>query len=531
MSIAGQIPPNWTISWIRTYDLGDLADIAPRDLLVAGSDGSGELLDVDAQAFFDIQTLRLGHVARYRMRPLAFDGVLRLRGGDRPVSGKVSVHLLVHASGFMVIRPTLRSGWLSAGGPVTAEVLGQLERAMWITGYPLRWHVPGGHVIEGSVRCVMNWVFFDLYERAHGVSDPERVAAWALEGIQGCDRLHDMYAEGFISYPFPGSFGAQFEIVNPALSPLVGGRETEGEWQRIIDYLMYPDRTDIRAAPINLGRETLDRWYLSENQALTLVPAGEPDPEMDVIDPDRTQLLEALGLRRAVLRCVQRDTQRVLTERLTVTRFQLERWQHMVASTTDDYVLHDRIGRLIEPIRLHNSDEILIRDLGDLERQVRANLAWFQERLDTLSAWTGGLVGASVGTVAMVLSLQEALKAMLSQTLDREPDKVFQDFGWLFALTMLTLMIVSFGIAVTVIRRVTRKLSPFSRRLPIRGGPRAKRRARAIRRSIAAQAERSARPDPPEPPERTPPPAPPVPPAIPPQSPPPLAEGEQPAEA
>ncbi|WP_192809481.1 hypothetical protein [Actinomadura rudentiformis] len=527
MSIAGQIPPDWTISWIRTYDLGDLADIAPRDLLIAGSDGTGELLDVDAQAFFDIQTLRLGHVARYRLPPITFDGVLRLRAGERPVSGKVSVHLLVHASGFMVIRPTLRSEWLSTEGRVTAEVLGQLERAMWITGYPLRWHVSGGHVIEGSVRCVMNWVFFDLYERVHGVSNPEQVALWALEGIQGCDRLHEMYAEGFISYPFPVSFGAQFEIVNPQLSPLFGGMDTEAEWQRTIDCLMFPDRTDIRAVPITLGRETLDRWYLSENQALTLVPAGEPDAEMDVIDPDRTQLLEALGLRRAVLRCVQRDTQRVLTERRTVTRYQLERWQHMVASTTDDYVLHDRIGQLIEPIRLHNSNEILIRDLGDLERQVRANLAWFQERLDTLSAWTGGLVGASVGTVAMVLSLQEALKAMLSQTLGREPDKVFQDFGWLFALTMLTLMIISFAVAVTVIRRVTRTLSPFSRRLPIRGGPRARRRARALRRAIAAQAEQPTPPEPPVPPRRTPPPAPPVPP----QAPPPLAEGEQPAEA
>ncbi|MGH8967400.1 MAG: hypothetical protein ACRDXB_19015, partial [Actinomycetes bacterium] len=97
MSIAGQIPPDWTISWIRTYDLGDLADIAPRDLLIAGTDGGGRLLDVDAQAFFDIQTLRLGHVARYRLPPVEFDGVLRLRDGDRPVGGKVAVHLLVHA--------------------------------------------------------------------------------------------------------------------------------------------------------------------------------------------------------------------------------------------------------------------------------------------------------------------------------------------------------------------------------------------------------------------------------------------------
>lgn len=441
---------------------------------------------MDAQAFFDIQALRLGHVARYRLPPIGFDGVLRLRGGDRPVGGKVAIHLLVHASGFMVIRPSLRSEWLVYEGGVTAEVLGQLERAMWITGYPLRWHVSPDQTVEGSVRCLMNWVFFDLYERVHGDADPARVAAWADEGIQGADRLHEMYDEGLINYPFPVSFGAQFEIVNPGISRLFRGRETEREWQHIIDQLMYPDRGDMRAVPVTLGRETLDRWYLSENQALTLVPAGTADDDMDVIDPDRTQLLEALGLRRAVLRCVQRDTQRVLTERLTVTRHQLERWQHMVASTTDDYVLHDRIGQLIEPIRLHNSNEILIRDLGDLERQVRANLAWFQERLDTLSAWTGGLVGASVGTVAMVLSLQEALKAVLSQTLNREPDKVFQDFGWLFALTMLLLMIASFAVAVFLIRRVTRKLSPFSRRLPVRGGPRARRRDRAIRRAIAA---------------------------------------------
>ncbi|MGK5558822.1 hypothetical protein ACSNOI_45200 [Actinomadura kijaniata] len=470
MNIAGQIPPDWTISWIRAYDLGDLAHIAPRALVATGGAGTGaDVVDVDEQAFFDIQTLRFGHVARLRLPGLRFDGTLRLAAGERPVAGRVRGHLLVHSSGFMVVRLTLRADRLEYEGPVTAEVLGQLERAMWVTGYPLRWHVPQGRVVEGNVRCAMNWIFLDFYERAHGRPPGAHIAEWASEGIQGCEKLHELYREGYVGHPFPVSFGAQFEIVNPRLSPLAGAMDREREWQGVIDSLMFPGRGDIRAVPVALGRETLDRWYLTENQALTLLLSGAVDEETDVMDPDRTQLLEYLTLRRAALRCVQRDTQRVLTERLTITRAQLERWQHMVASTTDDYVLHDRVGQLIEPIRGHYTSEILLRDLGDLERQVRANLTWFQERLDTLSDWTGGLVGASVGAAAMVLSLQESIKGVLGDVLGGGPEKVLANHPWEFAGTMLALMVLSFGLALTLIRRMTSRLNPFS--APASTGP------------------------------------------------------------
>src|SRR3954468_14070584 len=105
----GLLPPVWTISWIRAYDLGGLADLPPRDLFALGAPQGVDLLQMEDHEFFDIQGLRRGHFARVRIPSIPVSGVLTMADGRRPFEGEVSVHLLAHASGFLIIRPTLVS--------------------------------------------------------------------------------------------------------------------------------------------------------------------------------------------------------------------------------------------------------------------------------------------------------------------------------------------------------------------------------------------------------------------------------------
>lgn len=454
------------MSWFRAYDLGILVDLPVRDILESGARPGAEFADMDVQSFFDIQTLRRGHVARMRLAPIAFGGVLRLAGGDRPINGEVSVHLLAHASGFVTVRATLRADSVRLPEGDRAAAMNQLERAFWLTEYPLEWRVDGGsgEALEGGGRRLMNWVFLDLFERVRGVgTTPETVRRWAFEGLQGCDRLHRMRDEGLINYPFPGSFGTQFELIGDGderTSPL---DDHGGLARRLI---AHGDPSQL-PLPIDLGPgERQAVWYLAESHALTLAEHRDLAPDMDVYDADRTQLLECLTLRRAVLRCVQRDTQAVLTERQTVSRGQVERWQHMVATTTDNYILHDRIGRLIEPVRRHNMEMVAIRDLEDLEKQVRENLNWFQERIDTLAEWTGGLIGAGVGAAALVLSLQEPAQGLVGQIANVPADQVVDTHPLPFLGVMVLLTLLSFLLCLVGISRFTSRLTPFTRDRP-----------------------------------------------------------------
>ncbi|MQA98390.1 MAG: hypothetical protein GEV11_28740 [Streptosporangiales bacterium] len=124
-------------------------------------------------------------------------------------------------------------------------------------------------------------------------------------------------------------------------------------------------------------------WYVEENQALTLSAARTYDAELEAFDPDRTQLLEFLNIRRAAPQSIQRETQRVLADGTKIPRARIEAWHQMVVTTTDDYILNVRIGRLIEPLREHNAEERRVRDLAQLADQVQVNLESFQRRLES----------------------------------------------------------------------------------------------------------------------------------------------------
>jgi hypothetical protein len=98
-------------------------------------------------------------------------------------------------------------------------------------------------------------------------------------------------------------------------------------------------------------------------------------------------------LRRAALRV----TQRAITERLTVTKAQVSVWERMVTALTDDYVLHGDVGALLEPVKAALRIQPEQRDPGELERQVRANIASFQLQLQAANDRAGVVPGVMFG--------------------------------------------------------------------------------------------------------------------------------------
>jgi hypothetical protein len=462
-----KVPDVGSLSWIRSYHTGVFSDVPPAVLLEAAAESGGNLIPVDVNEldFFDIQALRRGHVARAKFQPVEVTGLVTLPGptGDtqvRKMRALVITHVLAHRSGLVLLRPTIRFDSLSVQGGLAATALHRLERAMWTLASDLWWHVPGSaEPLAGYTRNYLNFVFLDLFARWSGDTvDPHRLAAWAVEDVHGCDRLHEMVAEGMLEHPFPVSFGTDIQLVLPRRPD-----ESGADWSTRVSTLamdvMRPESTVVDTPPCDLEPDTHAlSWFVDEHVSLLVRAHGRLDDNLDVIDMDRTQVTEYLSLRRAGLANVQRATQRVITEHIGISRPQLARWQYLVATLTDDYVLHSRTGRLIEPLKLHFSRETRLRDVNDLERQVRSNLDWFQARIEAAAAWTGGLVGAVVGAGALALSLTEPARIVIARVTGTPAESVADRHGLLLAGTLLVVVSFSFVVSFSVVRRLSSSL-------------------------------------------------------------------------
>jgi hypothetical protein len=476
------------LAWIRAYHIGVFADTAPRELFEAsGLDLT--LIDVDEQQFFDIQPLRGAQVARAKLAPVGVSGPMRLpdeHGAPqvRAFSATVNTHLLAHRSGFLLVRPTIRFDQLDVEGGLTPTALHTLERGIWAVASDLTWQVPGLE-LTGYVRNYMNYVFLDLFSRWSGDrATPARLGAWAVEGVHGCERLHELTTAGRLEHPFPVSFGTEIQVAVP-LAP----DESIVDWStRAVDLawqIMRPDNA-VDTPPRDLETDALTvSWFMDENVSLLIRTAGQPDPDLDVIDPDRAQVLDFLALRRGALTSVQRITQLVITERAAVSREQIARWQYLVATLTDDYILHVRAARLLEPLKLGFAHERRLRDLTDLERQARANLDWFQSRIEAAGQWTGGLIGAAVGAAALAFSLAEPVRLLIAAVTGTPVDEVGDRYGLVLAGSILSVVLLSFAGSFVLVRRLSNTLRPLARRRGIRLA----RRRRPVRMSAPRQRE------------------------------------------
>jgi hypothetical protein len=422
--------------------------------------------------FFDIQTLRTGQVARARYLPeIPVTGFFS--HGDRMTgfTGRTHVHVLAHISGFICLRATIQFGQLHPR-PAERSLLHHLERGLWDGKLGLKFGVPGtAQPLTGNVRTLFNWVFLDLISRWAGrPALPERLTEWAAEGPFGCERLHELARQGRIDFPFPVSFGTQFEIAESRLASLPPRKADELAARLAYEVMRgRQSRSDVPPSDIehDAGRVW---WYVEESQALTLTATAVIDPDLDVIDTDRTQLLEYLAIRRGALRSVQRETQRILSRESRISKARIETWYHILATTTDDYVLDDRIGQLVKPLQAHNAEDRRLRDLAQLENQVRGNLESFERRLETTGAWVSSVIGALVGAGALVIGLNSVVLSVLSRLLSVPAGQVSTRDGALLSAVTIALLALSFFGSYAVMRRASATLQTRleGRRKPLR---------------------------------------------------------------
>lgn len=412
------------------------------------------VIDHPEARFFDIQTRRSQHVARARYAPkVRAYGYFHRDGRQADFEAPVNVHLLAHASGFVCLRPTLRfdqihphiDGWL----------LRHLDAGLWDPDLGLRFDIAGkAGPLVGNVRTLLNWVFLDLLTRWSGTeADPDELATWAQETESGCERIHQLTAEGRLDYPYPVSFGMQTEVAHRRL---LSPRHAEKFAAEVAYEILRGPAPDLDVTPVDVDGDSRNVfWYLEESRALTLTTPRSIDPGLDVIDTDRTQLLEFLTIRRAALRSVQRETQRILVAAAKVSRGRVEAWHEIVATTTDDYVLDDRIGRLMEPLRRHNVEDRRLRDLAELEAQVRANLESFQRRLDSSGAWISSLLGALVSAGALVIGLDSVTRNVLARLTGTPATELPVQHPALLSMVTIALLALTFAGTYALIRRAS----------------------------------------------------------------------------
>jgi hypothetical protein len=393
-----------TVSWLRAYHspmigpVGDAVDALESTGLVRRKD--------DQRAnIYDIQALRQGHFATADGPGFQVEGTYAAPEGERTGTWQGRTHLLFHASGFVLLRLTLSSVDNPHLHHEDAPLLRTFERLPW-DQHAFTWTVRGGSV-TGNVRACMNLVFLHLLDALPGADPLPDLPAKAVEGPKGWEHLHELCASGLLSHPYPVSFGTHIEVADPSLAR--DPAEQQGLLRRSLLAGVGPNWQPGDLEPDAEGLA----WYLLENQSVVFRECSG-DPDGVVVDPTRTALLEYLTLRRAALRSVQRDTQRVLSGRRHVSRRRLHEWQLLVQTATDDYVLSDATGQVLSLVRARLAQQARVRNPDELEDQVRSNLASFSTAMEQ----AGTRVTAAVGALFAILAATAIFSAPLRLGLD-----------------------------------------------------------------------------------------------------------------
>lgn len=344
--------------------------------------------------FFDVQSLDQGHVARLRLGGVRFHS--RDVEGATHLASSVNVHMLLHAAGFLVLRLTIRPDLISDGLPWGLQDFHRLYDCIWTQPY-FTWTIltdSEPRRLRAGVRRVMDWLFFDTHERLLGrPRSPEVIDEWTSHHDSTVGRFVALQARGEVLSPYPVIFGTHYEFLDAKAA------EASASPKWLQDFMAGSDHLAADVQDIDCDLDD-SQWYVGENKSMVLLSKGRLDDELDAYSPDRTQLIEMMTLRRAALRLVQRATQAAITGRQTITRRQLVEWDRVVAAATDDYVLHDRIGQYIEPLKRHVDSTARVRSLATLEEQVRRNLASFQSQVDAAAGRAQVVVGILFGVVA-----------------------------------------------------------------------------------------------------------------------------------
>lgn len=450
-----------TVSWMRAYHTRTGLDAASIIQALGPSEGaagpSGQSMltfeesdDLDLE-FFDLQALRSRAFATGVGAPFHVVAANGIELHPRP-------YLLAHSSGFLSIRFTAdlrQDPRIQRDGP---RALASLERAPWV-GQEMRWEV-GGTSFTSSLRGAQNFVFFNVIERLlDRPVDLDELAAAAEEERLGNERINRLCRDNEMSHPFPVTFGTHIEL-DRAAHPT-----PEDEHTCFRDILS--EAIEVGALPpeahadAHVWERPTGSWYLLENQSLLFRDGSEPST-LGVHDPQLVQLLEFLLLRRASLRSIQRDTQRILTSGSDVSRRRIDEWRLLLATTTDDYVLHDQVSHALLPAKEHLRTSPLVRDLATLEDQVRTNIDSFQARIDLASQSASTIIGSLFAVVAVVIGFGSVLKTAASSLLGTTSVDLPAEFPWLNSGIDITVSFAAFAVTWVIIKRAGERLPGLS---------------------------------------------------------------------
>lgn len=447
----------YTISWIRVYP----SVLSPSRVLIEQatepSDDSqtawppNVVWEEGDRAFFDVQALRRRHVACTRLNGLAVS--LPLPAADASFHAPVSVHLLLHMTGLVAYRLTVRGDQATRAQPASVEDFHRFHACMW-RDRKATWTYSLGREdveVECDVRGFMDRLFFEAHELAQGRPAPAKAAieGWTADADSRYRRFEELVEQDGLLSAYPVAFGTHYEL--QGVEPQFG------------EALALEQSLALTAPNVVPAGSTCD-WYMTENKSVLVTRSDDrPVAGADVIDPSRTRLLEYLTLRRAALRTVQRATQHAITEGERVDRPRIAQWERLIASLSDEYVLHDDIGAVYKPLKRHLRESDALRDLSELESQVRMNVDSFGAQLDAATDRAGLLLGALFGVVAAT-SLAPLAQHLASLTfgLPRTQDRFVQSHLAVAAALEVALIVVVVLIAYGLYRRVTRR--PFQRR-------------------------------------------------------------------
>lgn len=430
-----------TVSWIRAYHTrldGKATDVINR--LAAG--GMVRPSDDVGIGFFDVQALRSAQFASGNGPRLQLT-----YGSEQFV---VRTRVLAHVSGFLVLRLTLASADNPVMRSMGLDELARFERLPWgLAQLPWSW---GSETFNLGVRETFNLIYLRCHELLRDRTWSLAAATeQAVDGNHGNAHFHRLCERNELSYPFPVTFGTVFELSNDTAANEVGAflREISGG-------------RDVAAAQVS----SLP-WYLFENSSVILC-GGDFDEETSAGAPLQASLMEFVTLQRGALRSTQRDTQRVMADGQSVSRRRIEEWQVLLATTTDDYVLHDQVSRFLVPMREHFRHSHAVRDPGILEDQVRRNIASFQSRIELAGQSASTIIGALFAVVACVVGLSGILKAATAKSLSVKVSDLPDTHPWLSSGVDLTVTLLAFVVTWALIRRASMRIAPLK---PFRTGP------------------------------------------------------------
>jgi hypothetical protein len=455
MPVPADLPYAGTVSWLRGYTMpapvgamrpfmenGKLGATDVRHVLVDGLVVEGDY------EFWDIQALRRCHVLR-----VTSPGAVECRPSGSEDWIPVRTHLVLHEAGLVLIRLTLDP--FSGNHIDTISALANYSDAVW-RGEHIEWRVSvGGRppiLLDTDVRRAMDTIMLPVHERLCGRA-PDFMALERLRTYEDRYRwLEARVAGGESLSAYPATFGTAFELVWNSRD----ARDSSFESAAELAYGMRrPERDGQFLEPAESGCDHY--WFIGENRSVLCLDDGSRVSRLDTFDPLRIQVLEYLTLQRAALRAVQRGTQLVITERSTISRTQLQEWQRLVSSLTDEYVLHDQVAMVLGPVRRHMRDHPRLRDPATLESQVRQNLATFQGLIDAARSRVAIVLSGLFGVVAALTLAPLAREAELSLFSTRGTAAQYESIHPLLTILIDLILLLAVGsVSALIVTRANR---------------------------------------------------------------------------